>query len=137
MAFHFDLVLPFYFLKHNRFFSTLIPIFRESCNYFNYSLSREVCTNLQIKRYPLMKLWCTIWMYGSSKFQNNNIKKHLPHIYCFWKCLSRNLLTIRLANNHDLAVIFAERFTKNSQNCISLFLNITPRYPQFKILPSW
>ena len=55
----------------------------ESGLYFNYLLSREVCTNLQIKRFPLMKLWYTIWMYGGSEFQSNNIKKHPPHIYSF------------------------------------------------------
>ena len=77
---------------------------------------REVCTNLQIKRFSLMKLWYTIWMHGVSEFQNNKIKVHLPHIYAFWNCLS----------NHNLALIIAERFTKNSQNSISLLLNITP-----------
>ena len=96
MAFYFDLVPPFYFLKWNRVFSTFIPVLHESRNYFNLLLSREVCTNLQIKRFPLMKLWYTIWMYEGSEFQNNNIKKHLPHIYSFWNCLSRNLLIIRL-----------------------------------------
>ena len=96
MAFYFDLVPPFYFLKWNRVFSTFIPALHESRNYFNLLLSREVCTNLQIKRFPLMKLWYTIWMYEGSEFQNNNIKKHLPHIYSFWNCLSRNLLIIRL-----------------------------------------
>ena len=96
LTFYFDLIPPFYFLKWNRFFSTFIPVLRESRNYFNYLLSREVCTNLQIKRFALMKLWYAIWMYGDSKFQNNNIKKHLPHIYSFWKFLRRNLLIIRL-----------------------------------------
>ena len=96
MTFYFDLVPPFYFLKWNRVFSTFIPVLHESRNYFNLLLSREVCTNLQIKRFPLMKLWYTIWMYEGSEFQNNNIKKHLPHIYSFWNCLSRNLLIIRL-----------------------------------------
>ena len=94
MPFYFGLVPPFYFL--NRFFSTIIPVLSESRHYFNYLLSREVCTNLQIKRFPLMKLWYTIWMYGGSEFQNNNIKKHPPHIYSFWNCLSRNLRIIRL-----------------------------------------
>ena len=116
LAFYFDLIPPFYFLKWNRFFSTLIPVLRESRHHFNYLSSREVCTNLQIKRLSLMKLWYTIWMYGVSEFQNNKIKVHLPHIYAFWNCLS----------NHNLALIIAERFTKYSQNSISLLLNITP-----------
>ena len=96
LAFYFDLVQPFYFLKWNRFFSTFIPVLRESRHYFNYLLSREVCTNLQIKMFPLIKLWYTIRTYGVSEFQNNNIKKHPPHIYSFWNCLSRNLLISRL-----------------------------------------
>ena len=58
------ILAPFYFLKWNRFFSTFIPFLRESLNYFNYLLSWEVCTNLQIKGFLLMKLWYTIWMYG-------------------------------------------------------------------------
>ena len=94
MAFYFDLVPPFYFLKWNRFFSTFIPVLSESRHYFNYLLSREVCTNLQIKRLPLMKLSYTI--YRGSQFQNNNIKKHPYHIYSFWNCLSLNLLIIKL-----------------------------------------
>ena len=93
MAFYFDFFPPFYFLKWNCFFLTLIPVLSESGHYFNYLLSWEVCTNLPIKRFPLMKLWYTIWMYRAL---NNNIKKHLPHIYTFWKCLIRNLLIIRL-----------------------------------------
>ena len=96
LAFYFDLFSPFYFLKLNRFFSTFIPVLRESRHYFNYLLSREVCTNLQVKRFPRMKLWYTNWMYEDSEFQNNNIKKLPPHVYLFWNCLSRNLLIIRL-----------------------------------------
>ena len=45
----------------------------------------------KLKRFPLVKLWYTIWTYGGSKFQSNNIKKHSSHIiYSFWNCLSRN-----------------------------------------------
>ena len=69
---------------------------QESRHYFNYLLSREVCTHLQIKRFPLMKLWYITWMYGGSKFQNNNTKStHLIFIL-FKSSLSRNLLLIRL-----------------------------------------
>ena len=96
LTFYFDLVPPFYFLKWNRFFLNFISVTRESRNYFSYLLSREVCTNLQIKRFPLMKLSYTIWMYGGSEFQNSNIKKHPSHIYSLWNCLSWNLLTINL-----------------------------------------
>ena len=96
LTFYFDLVPPFYFLKWNRFFSTFIPVLSESRHYFNYLLSREVCTNLQIKRFPLMKLWYTIWMYGGSEFQNNNIKKHPPHVYFFWNYLIIRLIIITL-----------------------------------------
>ena len=56
LSFYFDLVLPFYFLKWNRFFSTFRPVPCESRQYFSYLLLREVCTNLQIKRFPLTKL---------------------------------------------------------------------------------
>ena len=56
LSFYFDLVLPFYFLKRNRFFSTFRPVPCESRQYFSYLLLREVCTNLQIKRFPLTKL---------------------------------------------------------------------------------
>ena len=96
LTFYFDLVPSFYFLKWNRFFWTFIAVLCESRHYFNYLLPREVCTNLQIKGIPLMKLWYTIWRYSDSKFHHNNIKKHPPHIYFFWNCLSRNLLLIRL-----------------------------------------
>ena len=50
LAFYFDLVPPFHFLKWNRFFSTVLPVLNKSRHYFNYLLSREVCTNLQIKK---------------------------------------------------------------------------------------
>ena len=78
------------------FFSTFILVPRESRKYFNCLLSPEVCTYLQIKRFPLMKLPYTIWKYGGSAFQTNNIKKHPCHIYSSWNCLSWNLLVIRL-----------------------------------------
>ena len=94
LAFYFDLVLPFYFLEWNRFFSTFISVFSESRHYFSYLLSW--CTNLQTKRTPLMKLSRTIWMYGGSEFQNNNIKEDPTHVYYYWNCLSRKLLLIRL-----------------------------------------
>ena len=50
LAFYFDLVPPFYFLKWNRFFSTFIPVLSKSHHYLKYLLSREVCINLQIKK---------------------------------------------------------------------------------------
>ena len=96
MAFYFDLVPPFYFLKQNRFFSTFILVFSESRHCFSYLLSQEVCTNLQIERFPLMKLWYTTWMYRGSESQNNNIKNHPPHIYSFLNYSSRNLLILTL-----------------------------------------
>ena len=122
MAFYFDLAPPFYFLKWNRFFSTFPPVLSESRHYFNYLLSREVCTNLQIKRFSLVKLWYAIWMYVGSEFQSNNIKKHPPHINSFWNCSSWNLLLIRLIN---FALIIAERFMKASKQ----FIVIPPSKP--------
>ena len=95
LTFYFDLVLPFYFLKWNRFFSTFTPVLCESRHYFKYLLPQEVCTNLEIKRFPL--IWYTIWMYGGFDFQSNNIEKHqLINIYSFWNCLSRNLFLNRI-----------------------------------------
>ena len=44
----------------------------------------EVCTNLQIERFPLMKFWYTIWVYGGSDIQSNNIEKHLSNKYLFF-----------------------------------------------------
>ena len=46
LMFYFALVSTFCFLKSNRFFSIFIPVLYESRHYFNYLLSREVCTNL-------------------------------------------------------------------------------------------
>ena len=40
----------------------------ESCHYFDYWLPREVSTNLQIQRFPLMKFWYTISMYNFFNF---------------------------------------------------------------------
>ena len=48
LTFYFDLVPPFYF-------PTFTPVLCESRHYFNYLLPQEVCTNLQIKGFPLMK----------------------------------------------------------------------------------
>ena len=50
LAFCFDLVLPFYFLKWNRLFSTFIPVLSERVTTSNGYLSREVFTNLQVKK---------------------------------------------------------------------------------------
>ena len=96
LTFYFDLVPPFYFPKWNRFFSTFTPVLCESRHYFNYLLPREVCTNLQITRFPLMKFPYKIWIHGGTDFQSNNIEKHSFHIYSFWNCLSRNFLLTRL-----------------------------------------
>ena len=134
LAFYFDFVLPFYFLKWNGFFLTFIPVLSESRYYFRNLLSREVCTNLQIKLFSLVKLWYTIWMYGSSEFQSNNIKKDPSQIYYLWKYLSRKF-TFNQANNHNFFLIIAKRFTKNSQNSLSLFLNITSCYRKIETLP--
>ena len=84
LTFYFDLVPPFYFLKWNCFFSTFIPVFFESPHYFNYLLPREMCTNLQIERFPLMKFWYKTWMHGGTDFRRNNIEKHPSHKYLFF-----------------------------------------------------
>ena len=97
LTFYFDLVPSFYFLKWNRFFWTFIAVLCESRHYFNYLLPREVCTNLQIKRFPLMKFWCKMWMYRGVDFQSNNFEKHPFHKNLFfWNCVGRNLILIRL-----------------------------------------
>ena len=36
------------------------------------------------KRFPLMKSWCAIYMYGGSHFQSNNIEKHPSYKYLFF-----------------------------------------------------
>ena len=84
LTFYFDLVPPFYFLEWNRFFSNFISALSESRHYFNFLLPWEVCTNLQIKRFPLMKFWYTIWMYGGTDFYSNNIEKPRSHKYLFF-----------------------------------------------------
>ena len=133
--FIFYLFPPFYFLKRNRFFSTSIPVPHESRNYFNYILSGEGCTKLQIKKFPVMKLSYTIWIYGGSEFQNNYQKAPISHLF-FLKLLELKFI-YNYANNNNLALIIAQRFTKKSQNSISLFLNMTPWNWQIKILPLW
>ena len=51
----------------------------------------------KLKRFSLVKLWYTIWTYGSFTLQSNNIKKHPSHMYSFWNYLSSlNLLSTRL-----------------------------------------
>ena len=98
-------------------------------------LRLEVCTNLQIKRFPLMKFRYTIWIYGVSDTKRNNIEKDPSRKYLLFlgNCLSRHLLIIR-ANNHNLVLIITEKFKKISQNSWTLFLNIIPWYQQIKIL---
>ena len=92
LTFYFDLVPSFYFLKWNRFSSTFIPVLNESRHYFNYLLPREMCTNLQITRFPLMKFWSAIRVLISKVTILKSI--HLINIYFFWNCLSRNLYLI-------------------------------------------
>ena len=69
LTFYFDLDSPLYFLKWNRFFPTFILVLSDSRHYFNYLLPRKVYANIQIKRFPLIKIWYTIWMYGDTNFQ--------------------------------------------------------------------
>ena len=59
---------------------------REPHHYFNYLLSREVCTNLQTKISANETLIRNLNV-QNTKFKNNNIKKHPPQIYSFWKLL--------------------------------------------------
>ena len=47
-------------------------------------LLQEVCTNLQVKRFLLMKFWYLIWMYGGSNIHGNIIQKHPSHKYLFF-----------------------------------------------------
>ena len=51
LAFYFDLVSPFYFLKCNRSFLIFIPVLSESFHYFNYLLSREVYIIYKLKEF--------------------------------------------------------------------------------------
>ena len=84
LTFYLDLVLPFCFLKWNWFFLTFIPALCKSRHYFHYWLPWEMGTNLQVQRFPLIKFWYTIWMYGGSDFQSKNIQKRLFHKYLFF-----------------------------------------------------
>ena len=84
LTFYFDLVSPLYFLKWNPFFPTFIPVLSDSRHYFNYLLPRKVCANIQIKRFPLIKIRYTLWMYGDTNFQSSNIEKHLSNKYLFF-----------------------------------------------------
>ena len=116
-----NLVPLFYFLKWNRFFSTFIPGLCESHHYFNDLLPWKVCTNLQIKRFPLMKFWYTIWMgVLISKVTILRITC-LINIYYFWNCLSKNLLLTRL-------IIINFTFTKNLQKIPAKQLNFIPQH---------
>ena len=55
-------------------------------------------------------------MYGTSDIQSNNIEKQPSHkCVFFFNLLGKNLLLIR-ANNHNLALIIAEKFTKKTQH---------------------
>ena len=93
LTFYFDLVSPLYFLKWNPFFPTFIPVLSDSRHYFNYLLPRKVCANIQIKRFPLIKIWYTIWIHRGTDFQSNNIEKHLSNKYLFFlKLLEKKLI---------------------------------------------
>ena len=82
-----------------------------------------------------MKLWNNLNVRGFLISKVAILKStHLINIYFFWKSLSKNLLW---TNNHNLALIIAEKFTKSSQNRLTLFLDITAYYQQIKILPLW
>ena len=97
ITFYFDLVPPFYFLKWNHFFSTFIPVLCESRHYFYYLLLREVCTNLQSKRFPQIKFDTKFECTGVLISKVTILKStHLINIFSFWNCLSRNFLWIRL-----------------------------------------
>ena len=61
-----------------------------------------------------MKSWYTIWIYGGTDFQGNDIEKHPSHIHLFLLKLLDKKFTLNLANNHNLVLIIAEKFTKNS-----------------------
>ena len=84
-----------------------------------------------------MKFWYIIWMYGSSDFQSNNIEKVPSHKYLFFLKLLEEKFTFDEANNHNFALIISEKFSKNWQKSLTLFLNITHWYRQIKILPLW
>ena len=81
-----------------------------------------------------MKFRYTIWLYRGADFQSNNIEKHPSHKYLFFLTLLELRFTFNKANNHSFVLIIAKKFTKNSQNSLTLFLNITPWYRKIKIL---
>ena len=61
--------------------SNFIPVLSKSRHCFNYLLSQEVHTNLQIKKISASET--LIQEYRSSELQSNNIKKHPSQIYSF------------------------------------------------------
>ena len=82
--------------KMKSLFSTFIPVSNGSRHYLNYLLPREVCTSLQIKKFPLMKFWYIFLIYGVLISKVTILKNtHLINIYSFWHCLSRDSLLIR------------------------------------------
>ena len=74
-------------------------------------------------------------MYGGSSSQRNNIDKHPFHKYLFFLKLLEKKFTFNYANNHNLTLIISEKFTKISQNSLTLLGNRTRWYQQIKILP--
>ena len=96
LAICFDLVPLFYFLKWNRLFSTFIPVFSEHVTSSNPYLSREMCTNLQVKKIFASEVLLHNLKVRGFTFQSKNIKKLPSQIYSFWNCLSRNLHLIEL-----------------------------------------
>ena len=69
-----------------------MPVLSEHVTTSNAYLSREVCTNLQIKKiFASEALLHNLKVQGFT-VQSKNIKKPPSQTYSFWNCLSRNLL---------------------------------------------
>ena len=97
LAFYFDLVPPCYFLKRNRFLSSLTPVL---CEYVTIS-----STYYHGKCVLIYKLKDFRWLNFDTQFESMGVliskvrilrSTHLINFYSFWNCLSENLLLIRL-----------------------------------------
>ena len=58
-------------------------------------------------------------MFGDSDFQSNNIEKQPHDKYLFFLKLLEEKCNFGLANNHNLALIISEKFTKKWQKSLT------------------
>ena len=97
MTFYFDLVLQFYFLKWNRFFSTFIPVLTEHVTTLTTYYHGKCVLIYKLKDFRLWNFDTQFEITGVLISQVTILKStHFINVYSFWNCLSRNLLLIKL-----------------------------------------